>query len=174
MSLRYQVNKTSFPQDIHHFCSWPWLNGHQIPATGRQYCAVVKVEFRLVKGSSLTLQNCGWVNLAKLHFSYVEKCYKTHFYFMFIWRLNEIMWVKCLAYAWCSSVHFSSVAQSCPTLRPHESARQASLSITNSRSSLKPTSIKSVMPSSHLILCGPLFFLPPIPPSIRLGVHKTP
>ena len=116
MSLRYQVNKTSFPQDIHHFCSWPRLNAHQIPATGRQCCAVVKVEFRLVKGSSLTLQNCGWVNVAKLHFSYVEKCYKTHYYFMFIWRLNEIMWVRCLAYAWCSSVQFSSVAQSCPTL----------------------------------------------------------
>ena len=46
-------------------------------------------------------------------------------------------------------------------------ARQASLSITNSRSSLRLTSIKSVMPSSHLILCRPLFLLPQIPPSIR-------
>jgi len=46
-------------------------------------------------------------------------------------------------------------------------ARQASLSITNSRSSLRFTSIKSVMPSSHLILCRPLFLLPQIPPSIR-------
>ena len=49
---------------------------------------------------------------------------------------------------------------------PWIGARQASLSITNSRSSLKLTSIKSVMPSSHLILCCPLL-LPPIPPSIR-------
>ena len=47
-------------------------------------------------------------------------------------------------------------------------ACQASLSITNSRSSLRLTSIKSVMPSSHLILCCPLFLLPPIPPSIRV------
>ena len=47
-------------------------------------------------------------------------------------------------------------------------ARQASLSITNSRSSLRLTSIESVMPSSHLILCRPLFLLPPIPPSISL------
>ena len=47
-------------------------------------------------------------------------------------------------------------------------ARQASLSITISRSSLKLTSIESVMPSSHLILCRPLFLLPPIPPSIRV------
>ena len=48
-------------------------------------------------------------------------------------------------------------------------AHQASLSITNSQSSPKPTSIESVMPSSHLILCHPLFLLPPIPPSIRVS-----
>ena len=47
-------------------------------------------------------------------------------------------------------------------------ARQASLSITNSRSSLRLTSIESVMPSSHLIFCRPLLLLPPIPPSIRV------
>ena len=51
---------------------------------------------------------------------------------------------------------------------PWISARQASLSITNSKSSLRLTSIKSVMPSSHLILCRPLLLLPPIPPSIRI------
>ena len=44
-------------------------------------------------------------------------------------------------------------------------ARQASLSITNSRSSLRLKSIESVMPSSHLILCRPLLFLPPIRPN---------
>jgi len=72
---------------------------------------------------------------------------------------------------WCINSQFSSVAQSCPTVCGHESwitARQASLSITNSWSSLKLTSIKSVMPSSHLILCHPLLLLPPIPPSIRV------
>ena len=47
-------------------------------------------------------------------------------------------------------------------------ARQASLSITNSRSSLKFTSIELVMTSSHLILCSPLLLLPSIPPSIRV------
>ena len=47
-------------------------------------------------------------------------------------------------------------------------ARQASLSITNSRSSLRLTSIKTVMPSSHLIPRRPLPLLPPIPPSIRV------
>ena len=51
---------------------------------------------------------------------------------------------------------------------PWIAARQVSLSITNSRSSLRLTSIESVMPSSHLILCRPLLLLPPIPPSIRV------
>ena len=51
---------------------------------------------------------------------------------------------------------------------PWIAARQASLSITNSRSSLKLMSIESVMPSSHLILCHPLLLLPPIPPRIRV------
>ena len=51
---------------------------------------------------------------------------------------------------------------------PWTAARQASLSITKSRSSPKLTSIKLVMPSSHLILCRPLLLLPPILPSIRV------
>ena len=51
---------------------------------------------------------------------------------------------------------------------PWIAAHQASLSITNSQSSLRLTSIKSVTPSSHLILCRPLLLLPPIPPSIRV------
>ena len=56
---------------------------------------------------------------------------------------------------------------------PWITARQASLSITNSQSSLRLTSIESVMPSSHLILCRPLFILPPIPPSIRLFSNES-
>jgi len=52
-------------------------------------------------------------------------------------------------------------------------AGQASLSITNSRSSLKLTSIESVMPSSHLILCRPLLLLLPIPPSIRVFSNES-
>ena len=50
---------------------------------------------------------------------------------------------------------------------PLTAACQASLSITNSRSLLKPMSIESVMPSNHLILCYPLLLLPSIFPSIR-------
>ena len=65
-----------------------------------------------------------------------------------------------------SSVQLLSCVQLFST--PWIAARQASLSITNSRSSLKLTSIESVMPSSHLILCHPLFLLPSIFPSIRV------
>ena len=50
---------------------------------------------------------------------------------------------------------------------------QASLFITNSWSSLKLTSIKSVMPSSHLILCHPLLLLPPIFPSSRAFSNES-
>ena len=56
---------------------------------------------------------------------------------------------------------------------PWIAARQASLSITNSRSSLRLTSIESVMPSSHLILCRPLLLLPSIPPSIRVFSNES-
>ena len=85
--------------------------------------------------------------------------------------------IKCESYE-CSSqrlnvysVEFSSV-QSLSRVRlfatPWITARQASLSITNSRSTLRLTAIESVMPSNHLILCRPLLLLPSIPPIIRL------
>ena len=56
---------------------------------------------------------------------------------------------------------------------PWTAACQASLSITNSRSSPKLISIESVLPSSHLILCHPLLFLPSIPPSIRVFSNES-
>ena len=56
---------------------------------------------------------------------------------------------------------------------PWIAAHQASLSITSSRSSLRLTSIKSVMPSSHFILCRPLLLLPPIPPTIRVFSNES-
>ena len=71
---------------------------------------------------------------------------------------------------------FSSV-QSLSRVRlfvtPWTTACQASLSITNSQSSLRLTSIESVMPSSHLILCRPLLLLPPKPPSIRVFSNES-
>ena len=56
---------------------------------------------------------------------------------------------------------------------PWIAACQASLSIINSRSSLRLTSIESVMLSSHFILCRPLLFLPPVPPSIRVFSNES-
>ena len=69
------------------------------------------------------------------------------------------------------SFQFSSV-QSLSRVKlfatPWITSHQASLSITNSRSSLRLISIESAMASSHLILCRPFLLLPPIPPSIRV------
>ena len=96
------------------------------------------------------------------------------------------MWKETFFYLECSSqqlpnfitwqVQFSSVQ---PLSRvqlfatPWIAARQASLSITNSRNLLKRMSIELVMPSSHLILCRPRLLLPPIPPSIRVFSNES-
>ena len=72
--------------------------------------------------------------------------------------------------SYCAVIQFSSLQLLSPIqlfATPWSTAHQASLSITNSRSSLRLTSIESVMPCSHLILCHPLL-LPPIPPSITV------
>ena len=71
-----------------------------------------------------------------------------------------------------SSVHFSHSVMSDSAI-PWTAARQASLSITNSQSLLKFMSIKSVMPSKHLIFCHPLLLLPSIFPSIRVFSNKS-
>ena len=74
------------------------------------------------------------------------------------------------------SIQFSSVQSLSPVwlfATPWIAAYQASLSITISWSALKLTSIKSVMPSSYLILCHPLLLLLPIPPSIRVFSNES-
>ena len=74
------------------------------------------------------------------------------------------------------AIQFSSVQLlSCVRLfmTPWVAACQASLSITNSWSSLRVASIESVMPSSHLILYHPLLLLPPIPPSIEVFSNES-
>jgi len=77
---------------------------------------------------------------------------------------------------WKESIQFSSF-QSLSRVQlfatPWIAARQAALSITNSRSSRKLMCIESVMPSSRLILCRPLLLLPPIPPSIRVFSNES-
>ena len=77
-------------------------------------------------------------------------------------------------YIFCTSVSsVQSLSRVWLILTPWIAARQASLSITNSRSSLRLTSIDSVMPSSHLILGGPLLLLPLVPPSIRVFSNES-
>ena len=76
----------------------------------------------------------------------------------------------------CGSAQFSSVQSlSCVQLFvvPWTAARQASLSITNSRSPPKRMSVESVMPSNHLILCRPLLLLPSVFPSIRVFSNES-
>ena len=100
-------------------------------------------------------------------------------YFEIIFNLQNVTKIVQLTYTLYSSypnvsVQFSLVSQSCPTLCDcRTAARQASLSITNSRNLLKLMSIKSVMPSNHLILCHPVFLLPSIFPSIRVFSNES-
>ena len=71
-------------------------------------------------------------------------------------------------------LQFSSVNQSCLTLCDPMNHSTPGLPVHHQpRCSLKLTSIKSVVPSSHLILCHPLFLLPPIPPSIRVFSNES-
>ena len=72
---------------------------------------------------------------------------------------------------WFTSFQFNSVLQLCAT--PWSTACQASLSITSSQSLLKFMSIKSAMPSNHLILCHPLLLLSWIFPSIRVFSNES-
>ena len=90
-------------------------------------------------------------------------------------NINNLKTLVILTKYQASLVCFSSV-QSLSRVRlsatPWIAARQASLSISNSRSTPRLTSIESVMPSSHLTLCRPLL-LPPIPPSIRVFSNES-
>ena len=102
------------------------------------------------------------------------------------------MWCKCKIHTKFQKLQFSSVAVNDslqPWLKSHvtdssvsrvrlfatawSGACQASLSITNSWSSLKLMCIESVMSFSHLILCHPLLLLPPIPPTIRVFSNES-
>ena len=77
----------------------------------------------------------------------------------------------CICFIYTASVQ--SLSCVCLFVTPWTTARQASLSITNSRSLLKLKSIESVMPSNHLILCHPLLLLPSIFPSIRVLSNES-
>ena len=82
-------------------------------------------------------------------------------------------WTLILYSTMFSSVQFSQLSHVRLFATPWIAARQASLSITNSRISLKLMSIEPVMPPSHLILCHPLLLLPSIPLSIRVFSNES-
>ena len=90
---------------------------------------------------------------------------------------RRVLYHQCHLNALFSSVSSVQSVQSLSRVRlfatPCIAARQASLSITSSRSSLRLASIESVMPSNHLVLCRPLLLLPPIPPSIRVFSNES-
>ena len=91
-----------------------------------------------------------------------------------IWQKVSIRKSEDISAVFIPSVQFNLVAQLYLTLcAPWITARQASLSITNSWNLPKIMSIESVIPSSHLILCRPLLLLPPIPPSIRVFSNES-
>ena len=79
---------------------------------------------------------------------------------LFIWKIYQFSSVQLLSHVWLFAT-------------PWITARQASLSITNSQSSPKPMSIELVMASSHLILYHPLLLLPSVFPSIRVFSNKS-
>ena len=132
---------------------------------GRKYLQILCFIMGFKNGHSSTIKIQVFNNISK-------KCIR-------IWRESSpkkiykwpITHEKLLMNISSGSVQFSRSVVS-DSLRPHE-WQQASLFITNSRSLLKLTSIELVLPSSHLILCGPLLLLPPIPPSIRVFSNES-
>ena len=88
------------------------------------------------------------------------------------WRKHDLFYKWCWN-SWVSISSVQSLSHVWLFATPWITARQGSLSITNSRTSLKLMSIESVMPSSHLILRHALLLLPPIPPSIRVFSNES-
>ena len=95
-------------------------------------------------------------------------------FFLVLIITRELVW-KSLVCSQCFIIFSSVQSLTCVRLSatPWTAAHQASLSITNSRSLPKLMPIELVMPSSHLILCRPLLFLAPIPPSIRVFSNES-
>ena len=113
------------------------------------------------------VQSLGWEDL-------LEKAVATHSSIL-AWRIPWTEEPGGYSPGGCKqspSVQFSRSVVS-HSVTPWTAAHQASLSITNSQSLPKLTSIESVMPSNHLILCYPLLLMPPIPPSIRVFSNES-
>ena len=178
----------------------PWTVAYQAPVSNgilqARTLELVAISFSSewkwkVKGKSLS---CAWLTpwtvacQAPLSMGFSRQEYWSGLPFPspqwhIIWPQKGIEYWCMLYHEWilrtlcsCMQSCFSSVQSlSCVWLfaTPWIAARQAFLSITNSRSSLRLTSIELVMPPSHLILCCPLLLLPPIPPSIRVFSNES-
>ena len=103
-----------------------------------------------------------WVVAIKIKLLYVQNIYQES---SLLHVISSDIHLQFSSVQWLSRVQLFAT--------PWIVARQASLSITNSWSSPKLTSIESVMPSSHLILSRPLLLKPSIPPSIRVFSNKS-
>ena len=131
----------------------------------------VEIWFFMYKNTAFSLNYSTDISLRCCKVSRVLKLCSTALLIIEISEFNRLIaWlVSFKVYESCQG--FSSV-QSLSRVQlfviPWIAGHQASLSIASSRSSLRLTTIESVMPSSHLILCRPLLLLPPIPPSIRV------
>ena len=88
------------------------------------------------------------------------------------WNVTQKIKIKVL-FKYYIYLQFSSVAQSCPTLCHPMNHSMPGLPVHHQLPEFIFMSIKSVMPSSHLILCRPLLLLPPIPPSIRVFSNES-
>ena len=115
-------------------------------------------------------------NYCSVFLGYVGKCLHSQKRYIDSLRMKcqndyNLLSNDCIYMYQLSSVQLLSHVQLFAT--PWITAHQASLPITNSWSSLKLMSIELVMPYSHLILCRPLFLLPPIPPSIRVFSNES-
>ena len=98
--------------------------------------------------------------LPKIVWCSISLSFSLSFIFLWLYINNPFSSVQSLSRVWLLAT-------------PWIAARQASLPITNSRRLLKLMPIKSVMPSSHLILCRPLLLLPPIPSSITVFSNES-
>ena len=112
-----------------------------------------------------------WISTSFILLKTSQVINKNHSLLRIYFVSSSVLSIFYLQYHQFSSVQLLSRVRLFVT--PWIAACQASLSITNSRSSLKFTSIESVMPSSHLILCCPLLLLHPIPPSIRVFSNES-
>ena len=112
---------------------------------------------------------CNFTNIitriSKLCFLYI---------FLSIHLLNPQAWMISIYFCCAKHHQFSSVTQSCPTLRDPMNPSTPGLPVHHQLPEFTQThAMESVMPSSHLILCLPLILLPPIPPSFRVFSNES-